>query len=258
MTRDDVPAGKGQCDIRLQVDNEAEITLRRDMVFVHTIAGRDPYDDGNSECNAPLPDGPVQGFNFEVIERRGDIVLLSEPSRRNNYGAVIRIRDSSGGQGRYHFRISWQMTGGGGDFGRNDRPGRSDQGFPPGPPSDRPSDRPSVPGFTWNNVIHYSGQGRGESVLSGYGTQRLMAADVNIDRGGRIIVRFRTDSGRPLTLTGSIIGREGAQYKVDAATEDRRLRGPMNLTINSRDEVNTITFEGTNGRDRMRLNWDRR
>src|SRR5690348_9758797 len=64
MTRDDVAPGRGQCDIRLQVDNEAEVTLRRNMVYVHTLAGRDPYDDG-SECNRPLPDRPVSGFNFE-------------------------------------------------------------------------------------------------------------------------------------------------------------------------------------------------
>ena len=32
MTRDDVPAGKGQCDIRLQVDKEVEVSLRGDQV----------------------------------------------------------------------------------------------------------------------------------------------------------------------------------------------------------------------------------
>src|ERR1035441_10988671 len=54
MTRNDVPPGKGQCDIRLQVDDEVEVSVRRDMVMIHTLSGRDPRDDG-SECNAPLP-----------------------------------------------------------------------------------------------------------------------------------------------------------------------------------------------------------
>jgi len=255
MTRDDVPFGKGQCDIRLQVDNEVEVSLRRDTVFIHTIAGRDAYDDGNSECNAPLPDRDIRGFDFQVVESRNDIRLLAEPSRRNNYAAVVRIRDTSGGQGRYHFRISWQMTGGD-DFGREGR------GYQAPPPDRRgpgmPNDRPPVPGFSWNNVIHFDGVGRGQSVRSGFGAERLSAVNVDIDRGGRILVRFRTDNGRPLAFTGTVIGREGVQYKVDAMTEDRRLRGPMYLTLSSRDEVNTITFEGTNGRDRLRLNWDRR
>ena len=31
MTRDDVPLGKGQCDIRLQVDNEVEVAVRKSV-----------------------------------------------------------------------------------------------------------------------------------------------------------------------------------------------------------------------------------
>ena len=38
MTRDDVPPGKGQCDIRLQVDGEVEVTVRGDLVDIRTIA----------------------------------------------------------------------------------------------------------------------------------------------------------------------------------------------------------------------------
>src|ERR1041385_239248 len=65
MTRDDVPVGKGQCDIRLQVDGEVEVSVRRDSVLIRTISGRDASDDG-SECNAPLPDRDVGGVHFEV------------------------------------------------------------------------------------------------------------------------------------------------------------------------------------------------
>ena len=43
MTRGDVPAGKGQCDIRLQVDGEVEVTVRGDRVDVRdTIRPRCP------------------------------------------------------------------------------------------------------------------------------------------------------------------------------------------------------------------------
>src|ERR1019366_7610016 len=69
MTRDDVPPGKGQCDIRLQVDNEVEVSVRGDLVTIRTIAGRDARDDG-SECNAPLPDRDIVGFNFQVVDSR--------------------------------------------------------------------------------------------------------------------------------------------------------------------------------------------
>src|SRR6185436_1289947 len=152
MTRDDVPLGKGQCDIRLQVDNEVEVAVRLDTVSIRTIAGRDAYDDG-SECNAPLPDRDLGPIGFEVRDKRNEIQLLAEPSRRNNFTAIVRIRDSSGGQGRYHFRLSWQMSGS--DYRSEDRrPGFDGRpGF-----DDRRSGGPS---FAWNNVINFKGRGRG-------------------------------------------------------------------------------------------------
>ncbi len=116
MTREDVPPGKGQCDIRLQVDGEAEVTIRGDLAAIRTISGRDARDDG-SECNALLPNRDITGFRFEVIDSRNEIRLTAEPSRRNQFGVIVHIRDTSGGEGRYHFRLSWAMGGGG-----NDRP----------------------------------------------------------------------------------------------------------------------------------------
>ena len=128
MTRGDVPLGKGQCDIRLRIDGEAEVRLRGDRVHIRTIAGRDGRDDG-SECNEPLPARFVEGFNFEVRDGRGEIRILSEPDRVTNFSAVVRIRDGDGGEGRYHFRVSWQMDGGAPGIGPGGRPGnRPDDG----------------------------------------------------------------------------------------------------------------------------------
>src|SRR5438477_6302365 len=83
MTRNDVPLGKGQCDIRLQVDNEVEVSVRGDVVSIRTLAGQDARDDG-SECNAPLPNRDIVDFNYEVKESRNDIRMLAEPSRSND------------------------------------------------------------------------------------------------------------------------------------------------------------------------------
>ncbi len=265
MTRDDVPVGKGQCDIRLQVDNEVEVAVRLDLVSIRTISGREPQDDG-SECNAPLPDRPMEGFNFEVMDSRGDIRLLSPPDRRNNFTAIVRIRDGAGGYGRYHFRLSWMMTGS--DY-RGDRPGGVGGDRPGGSGGDRPGGfggdrggdfpRPGG-GFAWNNALHFSSPGRGASNLTGIGSQRLFDATVDIDRGGRVLVSFRTDSGRPLTFSGAVVGRDGEVLKADVAADERmlRLRGPMYISVGPRQNVYRISLEATNGRDRLRLDWDRR
>jgi len=249
MTRDDVPLGRGQCDIRLQVDNQVEVHVRGDMVNIRTLAGQDARDDG-SECNAPLPTRDVGGISFEVKDSRGDIRLLAEPSRRNDYTAVIAIRDSSGGFGRYHFRLSWNQTGS--DYRQPDYdrpPTRRDDGF----------DRRPGGGFVWNNVVNFRGQGRGTAVWSNAGDLRLGDCNVDIDRGGKIIAVFRAERGRVLTFTGQVVDREGSRYKADVVSEDRRLRGPMWISVAGREgEINSITLEATDGRDRLRLNWDRR
>ena len=257
MTRTDVPLGKGQCDIRLQVDNEVEVTVRGDMVSGRTISGRDIRDAG-SECNEPLPTRDIQGFNFEVKDSRGEIRLLAEPSRRNGYQAVVRIRDSAGGEGRYHFRLSWMITGGG-DFTRRDPDDfrRDADDFPGRRRDDDFDDRRG--GLAFNNTAHFAGAGRGSSNLTGYGGQRLTDVSVDIDRGNQILVSFRTDSGRPLRFSGQVIGMDGDTLKADVATDDRsRLRGPMYLSRTPRGEIYRITLEATDGQDRLSLDWGRR
>ncbi len=243
MTRGDVPLGKGQCDIRLQVDNEVEVTVRRDMVTLHTISGRAARDDG-SECNAPLPGRDAPGFQFQVTESRNEIALLAAPSRRNDFAAVVRIHDTAGGEGRYSFRLTWQMTGG-------EDSGRAGPGM-------FPEQGRGGPGFSWNNAIHFDGAGRGSSTLTSYGSQRISGVTADIDRGGKIVVSFRGETERPLTFTGTVIGREGPQYKADVTTEDGRARGSMFLTIGPRDQIDAITFDASDRFVRLQVTWARR
>ena len=250
MTRNDVPLGKGQCDIRLQVDNEVEVHVRGDGVTIRTRAGQGARDDG-SECNAPLPNRDVEGFNFEVLDSRNDIRLLAEPSRRNDFAAIVRIRDGSGGFGRYHFRLTWAQTGS--DYRRG--PGGSD-----GPRRDNDFDRPrgAPGGFSWNNTVSFRGNGRGEASTNNFGQMRLGEVNIEIDRGGKVVAWFRTDRGKPLSFNGNVMVREEGRWKADVVSEDRRLRGPMWFSVDERGNVHSVNIEATDGRDRMRLNWDRR
>jgi len=244
MTRDDVPRGKGQCDIRLQVDDQVEVTVRGDSVLIHTISGKDARDDG-SECNVPLPRRDLVGFIFEVKDSRNEIRLVSPPDRRNDFAAVVFIRDRDGGFGRYHFRLSWDIV--------------ATSEMRPAPDSRRDGDeRRSGGGFVWNNVLNFHGEGRGSAVYNDSDMRRLMGVNVDIDRGGRIQVAFRTDRGRPVLFTGSVVARDEGRLKADVASEDGRLRGPMFLTVDDRQNVSSVKLEATDGRDRVRLNWDRR
>ncbi|MBI4441894.1 MAG: hypothetical protein HY649_00810 [Acidobacteria bacterium] len=187
MTRGDVPLGNGQCDIRLRVDGEAEVSVRGDTVLVRTISGRDARDDG-SECNEPLPARAVDGFNFEVRDSRGDIVLLSEPVRRTDFRAVVRIRDSEGGEGRYHFRLNWAMDGG---------------GFRPGPGPDPGYDRGDWPrggAASLGSAVDACGEAVAARIARDYRLSDVVILNARID----------TPSGRgDYVVSGEAIGRQG-------------------------------------------------
>jgi hypothetical protein len=252
MTRNDVPLGKGQCDIRLQIDGEAEVSVRGDMVYVRTISGRDARDEG-SECNGPLPSRDVQDFRFEVGNSRGEIRLLSQPSRSSNFAAVVRIRDSQGGEGRYDFRLSWAMTGayqgGGGDM-RPPAP-RDDMRLP-GPDRGRP---------VWNDSVEYRGRGSGIYTRSHERRRQLNNAEVSVDREGRVRVRFDTSFGGPLAFMGRIRTVNGGTLTADVEAGDQTLglRGPMIIHLDNRRQVASVAMEGTAGRrDNFRLRWQRR
>ncbi|MGD0871232.1 MAG: hypothetical protein ABSB88_16900 [Bryobacteraceae bacterium] len=237
MTRNDVPLGKGQCDIRLQVDGQVDVAVRGDMVVIHAISGQDARDDG-SECNSPLPGHEPRGFNFQVVESRNEIRLAEPPSRRNDFGAMVQIRDSSRGFGRYHFRLSWE-TGPVSEL-RRDEPDRRDERF------------------IWNNALNFRGRGMGEVRINGNGPRRLQDATVEVDRGGKIVVSFRSEGPRPVVFTGTVMGREEGRLKADVMTEDGRLHGPMYLSVDDRQNVTSITLDATDGQDRLHLGWDKR
>jgi len=245
MTRGDVPPGKGQCDIRLRVDGQVEVSVRGDVVSVRTIAGTDARDDG-SECNGPLPGRDIAGFHFAVVESRDEMRLVAEPSRRNGFTAIVSIRDPSSGEGRYHFRLSWAINTG--DFDR--------------PLSRRPQDieMPPAPlGMGWNSAVSFKGAGRGRAAWNDAGETRLGLLTIDVDRGGKLMAWFRTEGpGRPLAFTGQVLSTEGGRWKADVVTEDHRLRGPMWITMDGRQRVTLVTLDATDGQDRLRLSWDRR
>jgi hypothetical protein len=236
MNRRDVPLGRGQCDIVLQVDNQVEVSVRGDMVSVRTLAGQDARDDG-SECTSPLPDHEVRGFSFQVIEKRNEIRLVEPPTPHDGFAAIVEIRDPASGFGRYHFRLNWEI---GPAEMHHDEPRR-------------PDDR-----FVDNNAINFRGRGLGEIRFNGGEPRRLQDASVDIDRAGRVMVSFRADGPRPVVFTGSVIAREGGRLKADMTTEDGRLHGPMYLSVDDRQNIDSITLDATDGRDRMHVAWDRR
>jgi hypothetical protein len=223
----DVPIGKAQCDIRLRIEGEAEITVRRDQVDVRMFSGKDARDDG-STCTAPLPTRDIRNFTFDVKEGRGDVHILAEPSVRNEFAAVVRIRDAAGGSGRYHFQLRWTQ-----------------------------SDDPQS-GFVRNNAVTHQGKGAGTATFNQEPGTPLGAVTIEIDLSGKILAAFRVNHGQPLLFTGTVVSHEQNHWKADTISAERSLRGTMSFTLDERGNVESVSLAATDGRDHLQLNWNRR
>ena len=99
---------RGQFDLRFYVDLTMDLYVQGDTVH-YTFEGQRPRDDG-SEYSQPIPRAVFSRFDLEQKDGRGEIVLLEKPTPQNNYTAKLRITDSSGGEDRYHARLSWEWT----------------------------------------------------------------------------------------------------------------------------------------------------
>lgn len=256
MPRPEAQPGQGQCDIRLSVDNEVEVTIRRDQVVIHTLSGDDARNDG-SDCNMPLPAAEMPNFALQTVDGRGPIQVVKKPTGRNDYAVVVRILDSAEGAGRYHFRLSWDAAGSTAPI---------DNPAPPPRMKNNPERPPGPPGFVWNNAIEYRGAGSGESILNDGAKERLGDVQVAVDLGGKAVVAFTPEAPRGprggmrrrLIFIGSLISREGPRLKLNLVSQDQRLRGTMSLSVDDKNSVNSLSMDATDGQDHLRVTWDRR
>ena len=106
-----------------RVDREAYVVMQGGDVRTR-IDGFDNGAGGGARVRSDLPqaDGVV---DVRLAEGRGRVDVVEQPSRRNGYRAVVRVRDDDAGAGYYRFVALWRPTGGYGD-GRYDNGGYGD------------------------------------------------------------------------------------------------------------------------------------
>ena len=98
-------SGSGQMTWRGTVDDDVRILIRGGSTDVQTIGGS-PYYDAVSNFTSSLP---MRRVNVSVNKRRGrgEVFVEQQPSRENNYTAIIRVRDPRGGANQYEFDVNW-------------------------------------------------------------------------------------------------------------------------------------------------------
>lgn len=88
------------------VDDVVRLEIRGKNLRVNTVSGRS-YGSGNSTFSSPLPRNNV---NVQVTKQdgRGDVTVIQQPSRQNNWTAIIEIRDKDSGARNHRLDIFWQ------------------------------------------------------------------------------------------------------------------------------------------------------
>lgn len=91
---------------RGRVDGVDDIVIRGSDVRIEHVSAQ-PIQRQEHRFSAPLPPAEVE-LHLEKIEGRGDVRILEQPTRRNDYTAVVRVDDQAhGGDADYEFELSW-------------------------------------------------------------------------------------------------------------------------------------------------------
>ncbi|MEK7831996.1 MAG: hypothetical protein AAB401_12960 [Acidobacteriota bacterium] len=88
-----------------RVDGESIIRFRSDQVFDQIINGQGVYGE-RYRFSAPLPSSSVD-VSLSNTQGRGEILIVEQPSRRNNFTTTVMVRDRQNGAGNYSFTLAW-------------------------------------------------------------------------------------------------------------------------------------------------------
>ena len=102
---DTFPSQYGRVVWKGRVDDDIRIVIRGGTADVETIGGT-PYYNSSTNFSSSLPRRRVN-VQLQLRKGRGEAFIEQQPSRENDFAAVIRIRDSRGGASDYEIEVSW-------------------------------------------------------------------------------------------------------------------------------------------------------
>lgn len=96
---------------RGRVDREVRIVMRGSDVWTQDVSGRQTRR-AQARVTRALPNQAGQ-VRLQLLDGRGDVSVIQQPNRGNNYTTIARIYDRSGGADRYRLAAYWVPTRGG-------------------------------------------------------------------------------------------------------------------------------------------------
>jgi hypothetical protein len=89
-----------------QVDREIRIEIRRGQASVIEV-GSNERTRRRVNVTGAIPNRPGTLY-VQVLDGRGRVDVIQQPSARNGYTGVIRLRDPDGGADRYRIAAYWE------------------------------------------------------------------------------------------------------------------------------------------------------
>lgn len=87
------------------VDDEVQLKIQGDFIEAGAVSGT-PYNDATFSFTTPLPQRQVN-VRVRKLRGRGEVRVLQQPSRFNDWTAIVSIRDGDRSTDRYELEISW-------------------------------------------------------------------------------------------------------------------------------------------------------
>jgi len=106
-----------------RVDGQANIIIRGGDIRTEDASGTG-LQIGSQTMNGSLPRRPTT-ITARKTSGRGDVRVIQQPSRSNDYTAIVQIDDTRAGAGDYNVEISWSGSVGGGGGNTTQEPYRS-------------------------------------------------------------------------------------------------------------------------------------
>ena len=97
---------EGKAFWRGTVDKEVQLVIQRRNLETRTVSGA-PFTNEVFSFTSALP---TRNVTVDVIKKsgRGTVRVIEQPSRANDYTAIIQILDEGGGAKEYQLEIIWQ------------------------------------------------------------------------------------------------------------------------------------------------------
>jgi hypothetical protein len=89
-----------------RVDQEVQLTISGRTLTTTNVGPSEPGSRGSNVLTAlPRMDGEI---SVTVLDGRGSVDVIQQPTSANGYTAIVRVRDPQGGAGSYRLNAFWQ------------------------------------------------------------------------------------------------------------------------------------------------------